>query len=184
MDTPFHGTDDSDKFRKAAYYTDHCLSAYFKKAKQERWYANTLFILVADHGSRLPKLPDLNMPESKKIPLLFVGDVLKEKIKGTTVDKIGNQNDIAATLLSQLHRDHTSFSRSKDILNPSTKEFAYYTNDNVLGWITPSQSFIYFYTSQKLQLTSDPNANAVVNDSLFMDAKAYLQTHYSQYLAY
>ena len=185
METPFdHNAGEPGKFRKAAYYSDHCLGEYFRAAKKEKWYANTLFILVADHGHRLPKERDFNMPESKKIPLLFYGDVLKDNVRGTTEEKVCNQNDIAATLLSQLNKDYTDFPWSRDILNPLTKQFAYYTNDNVWGWITPGENFIYTYATQSLSTTGNTISSVPLNDSIILYAKAYIQAHYQHYLAF
>ncbi len=183
METPFdEDHSEPGKFRKAAYYSDHCLGEYFRTAKKESWYDNTLFILVADHGHRLPKERDFDMPESKRIPLLFFGNVLQENIRGTSLDKICNQNDIAATLLTQLNKSAVNFPRSRDILNPVTKDFAYYTNDNVWGWITPDQKFIYTYATKALSNTGNASPTAPLNDSIVLDAKAYIQTHYQHYL--
>jgi len=182
MQTPFIGNDESDKFRKAVYYSDHSLGEYFSAAKKESWYNKTLFILVADHGHRLPRNNDLNRYESKRIPLLFYGNVLKENVRGTTISKTGNQHDIAATLLNQLKIDYSGFPRSKDLLNAGTKEFAYYTNDDVLGWVTPADKFIYIYSSKELQNTGGPSITSPLNDSIVLDAKAYLQTHYADFL--
>nr|MDQ3017728.1 sulfatase-like hydrolase/transferase [Bacteroidota bacterium] len=81
METKFPGKNESDKFRNAAYYTDRCLGEYFRKAKLEPWFDNTLFILVADHGHRLPKKTNLNLPQAKRIPLLFYGNVLRDDLK-------------------------------------------------------------------------------------------------------
>ncbi len=180
METKFPGKNESDKFRNAAYYSDKCLGEYFRMAKQQPWYDNTLFILVADHGHRLPKKSNLNLPQSKRIPLLFYGNVLKDHVKGKKIKLIGNQNDIAATLLHQLGQSSDKFTRSKDLLNPNSKRFAYYTTDYTLGWVTPSEKFIYFYTSKTLNTIGSYAAN----DSLVLDAKAYLQTHYDEYLNY
>lgn len=185
MKTPFDDDhSEPGKFRKAAYYSDHCLGEYFRAAKKESWYDNTLFILVADHGHRLPKERDFNMPESKRIPLLFFGNVLQENIRGKTVDKTCNQNDIAATLLSQLNKNYNDFPTSRDILNPDTKDFAYYTNDNVWGWITPDQKFIYTYATKALSNTGNASPTAPLNDSIVLDAKAYIQIHYQHYLSF
>ncbi|MBK9982845.1 MAG: LTA synthase family protein [Saprospiraceae bacterium] len=185
METPFDDDhSEPGKFRKAAFYSDHCLGEYFRAAKKESWYDNTLFILVADHGHRLPKERDFNMPESKRIPLLFFGNVLQENIRGATIDKTCNQNDIAATLLSQLNKNYSDFPSSRDILNPGTKNFAYYTNDNVWGWITPEQKFIYTYATQTLSNTGSTSLAAPLNDSIVLDAKAYIQTHYQRYLSF
>ena len=180
MDIKFPGKSESDKFRNAAYYSDKCLGEYFRMAKQQPWYDNTLFILVADHGHRLPKKSNLNLPQSKRIPLLFYGNVLKDHVKGKTNTIVGNQNDIAATLLHQLGKPADKFSRSKDLLNPNCNGFAYYTTDYTLGWVTNSQKFIYFYTSKTLNTIG----TGVVNDSILLDAKAFLQTHYDEYLRF
>ena len=180
METPFNGKDESDKFRKSAYYTDHCLGDYFKKAKQETWYDNTLFILVADHGHRLPKNNDLSRPESKRIPLLMFGNVLKEEFRGKQIDITGNQHDIPATVLPQLHKETSLFPGSKNLLNPSTKSFAYYVTDNVMGWIAPGQMLLFDLTKREFISLTDPPVPYI--DSLQSDAKAYLQYHYQEYL--
>ena len=92
-----------DKFRSTAYYTDSCVGAYIHEAKKQSWYKNTLFVLVADHGHRLPKNEFENYhPNRYRIPLLFYGDVIKPGFRGTKITKVGNQTDIAATLLNQL----------------------------------------------------------------------------------
>jgi len=185
METPFDDIkSEAGRFKKAAYYTDHCLGEYFKAAKKEKWYDNTLFILVADHGHRLPRYRNLNTPESKRITLLFYGNVLTESAKGSTITKLGNQNDIAATLLNQLDKNYDDFPRSKDLLNTTTKDFAYYTNNNVLGWVTPYEKFTYTFATKAYKKTGDIILPGTINDSLIIDSRAYLQTLYQQYLDY
>ncbi|MEP6646257.1 MAG: sulfatase-like hydrolase/transferase [Saprospiraceae bacterium] len=184
MQTPFNENTERGRFRKAACYTDHALGDYFRAAKNEPWYDNTLFILVADHGHRLPNIRNLDLPESKRIPLLFYGNVLIDSLRGTTIDKTDNQNDIAAIILNQLHKSADGFPRRKDVLNPSTKNFAYYTNSNVLGWITPLEKFTYTFADKSLRNASDTTSMAPLNDSIILDAKAYLQTHYRDYLKF
>ncbi len=183
METPYNKNNESDKFRKSVYYSDHSLGEYFRQAKKELWYPNTLFVLVADHGHRLPKLRNLNLPQAKRIPMLFFGDVLKEEYKGVTIDKVANQHDIASTILEQLGKDHSGFPHSKDLFNPGVKEFAYYTTDNVLGWVTPDQKFIYYYTNGKERVTGSAMLTEDVIDSLLLDAKGYVQYHYEDFLA-
>jgi phosphoglycerol transferase MdoB-like AlkP superfamily enzyme len=183
MKTPFKGGLEEDQFRKAAYYTDQCLSAYFNKAKKQNWYANTLFVLVADHGHHLPKKRDMSYPEGRRITALLMGGALNKKLQGKKIDKICNQNDWPAILLSQLKLPHTEFFWSKDVLNKNTKEFAYYSNENSLGWITPQQNIIYSLTSNKVEAIQ-PKTQNTLNDSLLIQAKAFLQTFYQTYLDY
>jgi phosphoglycerol transferase MdoB-like AlkP superfamily enzyme len=109
LPTPPHfpGEDLSNKFRSTAYYTDASLAEYFKEAQKYVWYTKTLFILVADHGHRLPRNDaDPFEPQKYHIPLLFFGDAIKPEYRGMRIKKLGNQTDIATTLLAQLKPNH------------------------------------------------------------------------------
>jgi hypothetical protein len=74
------------------------------------------------------------------------------------------------------------FTRSRDLLHPDALEFAYYTSDYALGWISSEQKFIYPYATK--EPVTFGIQNGMINDSIFLDAKAYLQTHYQEYLEY
>ena len=181
--TPFPGEDLPSKFRKSAWYTDKCLGEYFKKAKQEAWYDNTLFVLVADHGHHLPNNRDLTLSEARRITFMLAGGALKQEYKGKTIDKVVEQTCIASTLLTQLGKDAKDFPWSRDVFDPGYKEFSYYSLENVLGWVTPQQKIVHTYIPPQtlmLEKTADP----ALNDSLLLDARAYLQALYDQYLLY
>ncbi|MES2590398.1 MAG: LTA synthase family protein [Bacteroidota bacterium] len=183
MQTPFSGSEEPERFKKAAYYTDYCLYNYFNEAKQQPWYNNTLFILVADHGHHLPKNRNMDLPEGRRITAMIMGGALLDELKGKTFDKVVNQNDLPATVLSALKLPYTNFVWSKDIFNESTKEFAYYSNENVLGWVVPKQSAVYSFSS-KNNTGNKTNEQANLGDTLNTQSQAYLQTLYEQYLSY
>ncbi|MBP8725721.1 MAG: sulfatase-like hydrolase/transferase [Saprospiraceae bacterium] len=183
MDTPFDaGHGEADRFKKSAYYTDRCLSAYFRQAKREAWYPNTLFILVADHGHRLPRNTDLTRPESKRIPVLFFGPVVKESYRGVEISRTGNQHDLPVTLLNQLKRETSSFPGGRDLLNPSTMPFAYYTTDHVMGWVTPAQSLVYDYARKEWKPVDGLRVDSSTYHAHCSEAEAYLQHLYGAYL--
>jgi phosphoglycerol transferase MdoB-like AlkP superfamily enzyme len=179
-DLPYKGDADPEKFSNAAYYTDHCLGKYFEAASRESWFSKTLFVLVADHGHHFPLGRDMNMPEAKKITMLLYGDVLEEEYKGFKMNKIVSQNDIPAILLDQFNKDYSMFPWSKKL---DDAEFAYFANENVLGWITPQEKLVYSFTSSKVIYEND-SLNVAVRDSLLIDSKAFLQGLYQQYLNY
>jgi phosphoglycerol transferase MdoB-like AlkP superfamily enzyme len=174
----FKGNNEANRFRNTAAYTDRCLTNYFRAASKTKWYANTLFILVADHGHRLPQENDLNLPKAKHIPLLWLGEVIKKEWCGQEVEKVGNQQDIASTLLKQLNRSSSTYKWSKDLLNPSSLNFAYYSNENVLGWISDKDSLAYSFV-EKRNISS-----SVTNPDQLFHAKAYLQELYTTFLEY
>ena len=71
---------------EAVNYTDYALKQFFKHAKKQAWYANTLFVITADHTSyRINKEYD-NKVGALKIPIAFY------KPDDTTF--VGEQSDI------------------------------------------------------------------------------------------
>jgi len=45
----------ANKYVNSVAYTDQCLGEFMKRAKEEDWYENTLFVLVADHSHNSPR---------------------------------------------------------------------------------------------------------------------------------
>jgi phosphoglycerol transferase MdoB-like AlkP superfamily enzyme len=177
---PLKWGDNEREYINAAYYTDHCLGDYFRKAARMPWFDNTLFIIVADHSHNSYRNWHPHSREYHKIPLLFYGNVIKDQFKGTRWHKLGNQNDIAATLLAQLHLDSREFRWSKNLLNPCTPDFAYFTNEDGGAWIRPNGYFSfdigmpYYYFCEMNPLS--------VQDSIVREGKAYLQEVFREYM--
>ncbi|MFD2146799.1 LTA synthase family protein [Mucilaginibacter antarcticus] len=178
----FKGKDVADQFRSTAWFTDSCLNAYFERARTQSWYKNTLFVLVADHGHRLPKsTAGAYDPAKYHIPMLFYGDVLKPEYRGTKITKLGNQVDIAATLLAQLGLPYNQFKWSKNLLNPYTPAFAFFDWDNGFGFITPDQAVSFDSSGQRRIYTKDKSKDTEAN---LKKGKAFMQQIYTEYLAY
>lgn len=170
-----------NKFRSTAYYTDSCITAYLDNAKKEAWYKNTLFIIVADHGHRLPKnRAEIYDPARFRIPLLFYGEVIKPEYRSRRIEKTGSQTDIAATLCTQLHINAGRFKWSKDLLNSGTKDFSFYNWDNGFGFATPQQ-VISFDNVGKRMIYKQKNAPA---DNELRYGKAYMEEIYREYLGF
>ncbi|SDF03593.1 Phosphoglycerol transferase MdoB [Mucilaginibacter pineti] len=177
--------DAANKFRSTAYFTDSCLNAYFEQAKKQDWYKNTLFILVADHGHRLPhNNAGAYSPAKYHIPLLFFGDVVKPVYRGKRISKMGGQTDIAATLLSQLNLPHQEFKWSKDLLNPNVADFAFFNWDNGFGFMMPQQTVSYDNSGRRIIYRSNKNADPKDTEKSLMNGKAFLQQVYTEYMGY
>jgi phosphoglycerol transferase MdoB-like AlkP superfamily enzyme len=137
-------TGDEADFMNSVIYADQCLADFIDSCKQYEWYDNTLFIMVADHGHASPYIKNPSDSEFYHIPLLLYGTPLKKDVKGTIIDKVGSQADIAATLLYQMNIDREDYYPwSKDLLNPNTPEFALHATTRGFGWVTPKGNFTY-----------------------------------------
>lgn len=178
----FKGEDLPQLFRKSANYTDQCIEKFMQAAKKEKWYNQTLFVFVADHGHRLPKAYRTAYDFRKfRIPLIFAGDVIKPEFKGKRIHMLGSQTDLAATILSQLKIEHQQFNWSKDLLNKDSKPFAFYSYDNGFGWVNPAQTIVQDNINKQIIFNSQPNLNSEEN---LRKGQSYMQKVFEQYLAY
>ena len=178
FEKPLKWGDNEHEYINAAYYTDHCLGEYFAKAKAQSWYENTLFIIVADHSHNSYRNWHPHSKKYHKIPMLFYGNVIKEEYRGTIWHKLGNQHDLAATLLGQLEIPSNKFQFSKNLFNPSVPEFAYYTTEDGVGWVRNYGYFTYDKKPNFYYWWTDPK----LPDSIKQEGKAYLQTVFSVYM--
>jgi len=141
MEPVFDGNDRATKFRNSIYYTDHYLGDFFRKIKQTELWDNTLFILLADHGSPRPGNSQNHELDKFQIPMLWIGGALESgpmKIK-----KPGSQIDVPNTLLSQISSQDSSYIYSKNLLEKNYKGFVFYAFNDGFGFITDSSKVIY-----------------------------------------
>ena len=178
----FPGNDVTDKFRSTAHYTDQSLKEFFTSAAKEDWYKNTLFVLVADHGHRLPtNKHEIYMARRSQVPLLFAGDVLKREYKGKRINVLGSQGDIPATLLAQTGLDHKAFYWSKNLMNPNIRQFAFNSFDNGFLWIEKDGQVAFDNNNRKVI-----NAEAAPASEKLMvrRGQAVLQKVYQEFITY
>ncbi len=136
-------TGEEADYMNSLVYADQCLGSYIEKCKKQKWFKNTIFIFVADHGHPTPGLPNPSAKLFFRIPLLVWGEPLKNEFKGKQEAKIGSQSDIAATLLYQFRGDLKRYPWSKDLLNPKAPEFALHTINRGYGWISSKGNIVY-----------------------------------------
>lgn len=121
-------------------YTDSCAGDFVSRFRKLSLWQNTVIVFVPDHLGAYPEHIDNLSLERYRIPLLMVGGAVREPQR---VDVYGSQQDIAATLLSQLGLPHNEFIFSKDMLNPSVPHFAFFTVPDAFGIVTEENQVIY-----------------------------------------
>ena len=150
-------------------YTDSCLGDFIRKFKQTGMWENSVVIMVPDHAMKYPHELDNRAVERYKIPLLMIGGAVNSAMR---IDTYASQIDIAATLLHQLGIDYNDFTFSKNILNPSSPHFGYFTFQNGFGMVTQENHYVYDYEAQKVvSNTGKVNANK-------LNAEAFIQSLY------
>jgi len=104
---------DARRRENVVKYADFALGRFFRAAKQEAFWTNTVFAVVADHGARVygeQKIPI----HSYEIPLLIVGPAA---VTGPSrVGQLGCSLDVAPTLLGVIGRPYETTFFGQDLL--------------------------------------------------------------------
>jgi phosphoglycerol transferase MdoB-like AlkP superfamily enzyme len=111
-----------NKVHNAFAYTDHCVGQFLDSLSRSPLWENLLVVIYADHGHTYGLTFD--QPEFFHMPLCLVGGAVK-KVKN--IDTIIAQNDIVATILSQMAIPHNQeFPWSRNVFSKNyTYPFAY-----------------------------------------------------------
>ncbi len=127
IDIPSHTGRDG-----AVKYTDYALGKFIQDAKKEPWFADTVFIIVADHCAS--SAGKVKLPIKKyQIPLFIYSPA---HIKPQRVDKLASQIDIAPTVLGLLNFSYKSGFFGKDIFKMQPdQERAFIGTYEKLGYI-------------------------------------------------
>lgn len=151
-------------------YTDSCVGDFVKRFRELPQWENTVMVLVPDHVGAYPEYLDNLSIERYQIPLLLIGGAIAEPRR---IDVYASQHDIAATLLAQLSLPHQKFTFSKDMLNPASPHFAFFTVPDAFGMVTPDN---------QLMFNCEANATAVDEGTAkgknLLPGEAYLQKLY------
>ncbi len=137
------GNDSEHRFLNAQAYSDRAIFAFIQRAKKTSWWDSTLVIILADHGSPYPYLGSALASASGqyRIPMLWLGGALV--VRDTVIHRIGSQSDIPKVLLNQLGINSSEYRWSKDFLNPTSQQWAFYAFRNGFGYVDKSGAFVF-----------------------------------------
>lgn len=119
-EVPYHRLD--NKVHNAFAYTDHCVGQFLDSLSRTSVWDNLLVVVYADHGHTYGLTFD--NPEFFHMPLFLIGGAVS---KVRTYDTIIAQNDMVATILSQMGIPHNEeFPWSRNVFSRNyTYPFAY-----------------------------------------------------------
>lgn len=139
IDIPSHSGRDG-----AVKYTDYAIGKFIREAKQKPWFANTLFVIVADHCAS--SAGKVELPVDKyHIPMIFYAPGL---IKPGKFEKLTAQIDIGPSILGYLNFNYESKFFGQDVFRMkdnqqrifiSTYQSLGYLKDNQLVILGPNK---------------------------------------------
>ncbi len=174
FEVPFHksiypGEPERQLRANAFEYTDSCIGEFVKHLRQSDHWTSSLVIIVPDHYGAYPQISDTE--QRHRVPLILTGGALN--MSRQRVATIGSQIDIAATLLAMLNIDFTQFTFSKNLFDPNIPHFAFFTEPEVMGFISDYATVIYNLDADHIEASKGDSSQAL------RQSKAYLQTVYT-----
>ena len=112
-------------------YSDYALGQFFKAAKREPFWTNTIFVVVADHGARVYRSQSIPI-HSYEIPLVILGPAAVTN--AARIGTLGGSLDVAPTILGLLGRPYETLFFGRDLLNdPPTAGRAVLNHNRDIG---------------------------------------------------
>lgn len=169
----------SNSVKNAVKYADYAIGRFIELAKQESYYKDTVFVIVADHNVRIYG-DDMVPVDMFHIPAIILGGGIKPMI----YDKIATQPDILATALDLIGLDlkypimgHSIFSDEKQNISLMQFHTSYALRaDDKVAIVRPGQKPLTFlYKNPKTYLDKSNHLTPVKNDDeLEKDALAFV----------
>lgn len=144
----------------AVKYTDYAIGKFIKEASKKRWYANTLFVITADHCASSAGKTELPI-KKYQIPMLIFSP---GNVSSGTQNRLMSQIDIAPTLLGMLNFSYTTKFFGYDMYTlPPGKERAFISTYQLLGYLkqdtlvvlTPKKDPAVYLVGQDKELISE-----------------------------
>jgi phosphoglycerol transferase MdoB-like AlkP superfamily enzyme len=156
-------------------YTDYAIGRFFEQARSKPWFADTVFVIVADHCASSAGKTELPV-ERYHIPMIVYSP---GHVRPGRIDRLASQIDAAPTLLGLLDFSYPSRFLGRDILHsPEEEDHAFISNYQALGYLKKNILTVLRPKRQVAAYRVDEHANLVgvpVDPSLLREAIAYYQ---------
>ena len=123
----------------AVKYTDYAIGEFLRKAKNQPWYQNTIFVIMADHCANSAGRWELDV-KNYHIPAFIINLPNAAPMK---IDKLASQIDVFPTLFSLLNWEYKSNFFGKNTLTMKPEdERAFIGNYRKLGYLKDNKVMI------------------------------------------
>jgi membrane-anchored protein YejM (alkaline phosphatase superfamily) len=129
-----------DKELKAVSYADWSINTFITKAKKCKWFDNTIFVFVSDHGRVVGKNSYDLVLSYNHIPIIIYAPSILTKPK--EYNNFTGQIDIFPTLMGLLHTHYINNTLGVDAINQK-RDCMYFSADNKIGCINSKWLYVY-----------------------------------------
>jgi phosphoglycerol transferase MdoB-like AlkP superfamily enzyme len=179
---------DARRRKHAVKYSDYALGQFFKAARAEPFWTNTVFVVVADHGARVYGSQSIPI-HSYEIPLLIAGPAVVRA--PARLGQLGCSLDVAPTVLGLIGRPYDTLFFGRDLLRGPADEGRVFIHHNRDIGLYTRERLVVLGLRQTLELyQGDPKVTAPqrlvrpgeTEQELARDAQALFQVADELYL--
>jgi phosphoglycerol transferase MdoB-like AlkP superfamily enzyme len=121
-------------------YADWAISQFVTDVSNQKWFDNTIFVFLADHGSVIgSNIYDMPLTYNH-IPLIVYAPKLIKESK--SIDEFGGQIDVYPTIMGLLGYSYVNNTAGIDLLNEK-RPYMYFSADDKIGCVNDSLFYIY-----------------------------------------
>ena len=179
--------DNNYKSRNAGIkYTDYAIGQFLHQAEQKPWFANTIFVIIADHcasSAGKTSVPVYNY----HIPCFIYAPKI---VKPQVIDAICSQIDIMPTVLAMAGINDAPHSAGQNVFSSDFKQRAFmatyqdlgYLENDTLTVMTPVRQVKQFKVTYNPDGTTTETPLTTLEPLMIKKAQAYYQTanlHYN-----
>lgn len=176
----------------ASRYADWAVRQFIEQAKQQAWYANTVFVFLGDHGQIMEDPYQMPITYHHTPCIIHCPAILKSELN----HHLAYQPDLLPSIASLLNLRYTNFSFGVNMFTQA-RPFIFFSADDKLGYVTDDDYFFFHSLSDNVkrfvkyqsldktdyysQYRSRADSLYRLTCSLYNSAGYYLHNNYSSY---
>ena len=173
----------TEEKKQITEFADYSLRRFIQMASKQKWFRNTIFVFIADHGAPMDNTYDIALDYNHAPLLFYAPDIIKNP---KTIDCMAGQIDVFPTIMGLLKQPYANNTLGIDLLSEK-RPYIFFNADDKYGvidhnWLliakTDGSKGLYKYKNKDTRNYATQYKDTV--DKMNTYAKSNLQTF--QYL--
>lgn len=147
FEVPYSDPKFTDNIKKNAFaYADKSATAFIDSLSSSSQWNNSIVVITADHYGAYPE--NLEDPLARHhVPLIITGGALN--MPPAVIETIGDQTDIAATILKAMNIDFSDFIFSKDLFDNKIIHHAFFSEPGIAAYVSDNDTVVINLDAEK-----------------------------------
>lgn len=172
----------NDEKKGIVEYADFSIRQFITIARQQEWFANTIFVFVADHGAPLNSTYPISL-DYVHTPLLFYAPARINK--SHTYHGMASQMDVFPTIMGMTGLPYINSTMGIDLLSLK-RPYSFFSTDDAYG-VIDSTDLLIVHADKKISIfnyrTNDPSDDyASAKKEKIQIMRNYAESHMQAYL--